>query len=53
MNEDLRSTVKACPVIAIATIGINIATQWDAKLFGIELSSGAIRNPLAYLRSLD
>ena len=37
MNENLRSTLKVWPVIAIATIGLNFATQWIAKLFGIDL----------------
>ena len=37
MNENLRTTLKAWPVIAIATIGLCYLTQGVAKLFGIDL----------------
>ena len=37
MNENLRRTLKAWPVIAAATIGLCFLTQSVAKLFGIDL----------------
>lgn len=37
MNENLRRTLRAWPVIAVATIGLNFATQGVAKLFGVDL----------------
>ena len=37
MNDKLKFTLKAWPVIAIATIGLCFLTQGVAKLFGIDL----------------
>ena len=37
MNENLKTTLKAWPLIAAATIGLCFLTQGVAKLFGIDL----------------
>ena len=37
MNKNLISTLKAWPAIALATIGLNFATQWIAGIFGVDL----------------
>ena len=37
MNERLRTTLRAWPVITAATIGLCFLTQTGAKLLGIEL----------------
>ena len=37
MNDKLKTTLKAWPVIAVATIGLCFLTQAGAKLFGIDL----------------
>ena len=37
MNENLKRTLRAWPVIAAATIGLCFLTQSIAKLFGIDL----------------
>ena len=37
MNNRLKFTLKAWPVITAATIGLCFATQWGAKIFGVDL----------------
>lgn len=37
MNDNLRRTLKAWPVVAAATIGLCFLTQSAAKLFGVDL----------------